>query len=514
MISSSPSKGMRTFLTIWLGQLISVLGSGLTGFALSIWVLQQTGSATLFSLMLLCATVPELLLSPFAGALVDRWDRRYAMILGDSGAALSTAALAAVTFFGELEIWHLLVATTVNTSCSALQKPAYKASVTQLVPKEHFGRASGMIQIAQAASQVLAPIIGGILIVTIDIEGVLALDLATFFIALLTLLAVRIPKPADDAPVEETEIPNLLAEIRDGWRYISSRPGLVGMLVIFGFLNVSLATFQAAVGPIVMGFSSAEVLGTIVTVAGCGMFAGSVVMSAWGGPKRRIHGVAGFGVLFSLAAAAAGTQPSAWVVGLSVFVLGFCFPILAGCSQAIWQVKTNPRIQGRVFSLRSMVSTSAIPIAYLATGLLTDRLLDPLLAPGGAWADVLGPWIGVGPGRGAGLLLIGAGLLAFATSVVGFLYPRVRFIEDELPDQIDDEPSADSAETDSADSAPPEAGGERTPDGNVADPAADPVLTGVDAPTSPPVTPNPAGTATSVDSTEPVSSPEPNASRS
>lgn len=439
MTASTPQKGMRTFLTIWLGQLVSVLGSGLTGFALSVWVLQQTGSATLFSLMLLCSTVPELVLSPFAGALVDRWDRRYAMILGDTGAALSTAVLAAVTYFGGLEIWHLLVATTVNTACSAIQKPAYKASVTQLVPKEHFGRASGMMQIGQAASQVMAPIIGGVLIVVIGIEGVLAIDLTTFFFALATLLIVHVPRPTVEAD-EARKVPNLLAEIRDGWRYIASRPGLVGMLVLFGLLNVSLAVFQALIGPIVMGFSSAKVLGTVVTVAGVGMFVGSVLMSAWGGPERRIHGVVGFGVLFGIAAAAVGLQPSVWVIGVSVFALGLCFPVLAGCSQAIWQAKTEPSIQGRVFSMRSMVTTSTIPVAYLSAGLLTDELLDPLLAVGGAWASALGPWIGVGPGRGAALLMIGAGLLGLVTSLGAFAHPRVRNVEDELPDRVDDTP--------------------------------------------------------------------------
>ena len=150
MTQQTAPRGMLTFSTIWFGQLISTIGSGLTAFALGVWVYQREQSVTLFALTLLAATLPNVLLSPIAGALADRWNRRTVMILSDVGAGLSTLSIALLFFSGQLQTWHVYVAVAANAAFNSLQWPAYSAATTMLVPKEHLGRAGGMVQIGEA----------------------------------------------------------------------------------------------------------------------------------------------------------------------------------------------------------------------------------------------------------------------------------------------------------------------------------------------------------------------------
>src|SRR4028119_1012058 len=185
---------MRVFILIWLGQMVSLIGSGLTGFALGVWVYQRTGSVTQFALISLSATLPSIVISPIAGTLVDRWDRRWTMLLGDCGAGLSTLAIALLLLVGRLELWHIYLATSVSSTCSAFQYPAYAGATTLLVPLQHLGRASGLIHLGRSVAQLISPVLAGILVVTLQIQGVILLDFATFLFALVTRLLVRSPQ--------------------------------------------------------------------------------------------------------------------------------------------------------------------------------------------------------------------------------------------------------------------------------------------------------------------------------
>ncbi|MGB5985303.1 MAG: MFS transporter, partial [Desulfobacterales bacterium] len=186
LIHALRTRGVRTFLIIWFGQLISLVGTNMTGFALGVYVYQGTGSVTQFALISLFVTLPTILLSPFAGALVDRWDRRTVLILSDTGAGLSTLAIFLLLASGRLEVWMIYLATGISSAFSAFQWPAYSASTALLVPKEHFGRASGMTQLNEAAAQIVAPAIAGAVVVTIGVQGVIFIDFVTFGFAVLT----------------------------------------------------------------------------------------------------------------------------------------------------------------------------------------------------------------------------------------------------------------------------------------------------------------------------------------
>ena len=167
------SQTMSIFTTIWLGQTVSQIGSGLTGFALGVWVYQTTGSALQFALIALFSVLPRIALSPLAGGLVDRWSRRWAMIIGDSGAALGTLMIGLLFFSGQLEVWHIYVAVAISSAFSTLQWPAYAAITPQLVSKENLGRANGMIQLGRGAAEILAPVLAGMLVLVIGVQGII-----------------------------------------------------------------------------------------------------------------------------------------------------------------------------------------------------------------------------------------------------------------------------------------------------------------------------------------------------
>ncbi|HYH44365.1 MAG TPA: MFS transporter, partial [Thermoanaerobaculia bacterium] len=277
---------MIPFLTIWLGQTVSLLGSNLTNFALGVWVYRRTGMATPFALTLVCATLPVVVLAPLAGSLVDRWDRRKVMILSDAGAGLSTLAVALLILSGRLEVWHVYLVTAASSSFGAFQWPAYTAAVPRLLPREHLGRGNGLIQLGQALSRIAAPALAGVLLLAIGLEGVALIDVGTFLFAIATLMLIRIPGAAKAG--EKAGNAGALHGDRVGFGYFRERPGLLALLVFLCVSNFLTGAVSALAPPLVLSSSSPRVLGTIQTVGGVGMLAGSLVMSAWGGPRRRI----------------------------------------------------------------------------------------------------------------------------------------------------------------------------------------------------------------------------------
>ena len=424
---------MRAFLVIWGGQVISSLGSYLTGFALGVWVYQQTGSATLFALIALVTTVPGLLLSPFAGALVDRWDRRWALILASGGAGAATLALALLIWAGHLELWHIYLLMSVISSFGALSWPAFSAAVTMMVPRQHLGRANGMTQMGDAAAQILSPLLAGAMIMSIGRQGVVLIDFATYLVAIATLLAVRIPRP----PVVAEEVSargSLWSEARSGWSYIRQRSGLLALLVLLAVTNSGMGLVQVLLSPMVLSFASPAVLGRVLTVAGCGALLGGLAMSVWGGPRRRVAGILGLLLVQGAVLPFGGLRANATLICAGAFVYMLAFPILTGTSQALWQTKVEPGLQGRVFAVRRMVAMSTLPLSYLVAGPLADRVFEPLLRAGGPLADSVGRIIGVGKGRGMALMLILTGFFIVLTVALASRSPRLTHLESELPD--------------------------------------------------------------------------------
>jgi len=443
----TPPKNMRTFFIIWAGQFISVLGSGLTSFALGVWIYEQTGQATPFALTALFATVPGLILMPIAGSFADRYSRRWIMIIADTGAAVVTAVTFFLLFFGDLQIWHIYLLAFFSSSFSAFQEPAYSASVTMLVPKEQLARSSSIAQMGQAVSVILTPLMAGALYGFIGLRGIILIDAVTFFFAVGALLVVRIPQPkrvtGEDSDGKKTSV---WQEAAFGWNYLRALPGLFGLLLYFASVNFFLSFSNVLSGPLVLSYGSSTDLGIVQMVAGISMFVGSLIMSAWGGPKsRKVPALIAFIAISATGFMISGLRANTLVISLGRVVLLVFIPFAAALSQAVFQVKIPPDIQGRVFAIRCMISRSMIPLAFILSGPLADNFFEPLMAEGGALADTfLGTLLGTGPGRGIGLMFIISCLFLWVESFVAYANPRIRNLEVEIPDAIPDEGEDDS----------------------------------------------------------------------
>lgn len=437
-----PPKNMRTFLLIWVGQLVSVIGSGLTGFGLSVWIFEQTGEATPIALNALFYNLPRVLLSPFAGSIADRQNRRWIMVLADTGAALSTAAVAVLLFTGRLEIWHLYLSTAVSSAFSTFQEPAYRASVTMLVPKKDFVRAGGIQQIGSAAQSILTPILAGILYVAIDLRGVILIDFATFFFAIGALLFVQIPQPRLTTDIEqEGKKPSMLRDAAYGLRYLRDRPGLLGLLLYYAAVNFFLSLSGVLTAPLILSFGTPADMGLVQMSGGIAMLAGGLLMSAWGGPRKKyIPWVIAAIAMNSFGYLLFGLRPSTGMAAAASFVVLFFIPISAALSQAVWQKKVAPDVQGRVFAIRAMIAYSIIPLSNLSAGPLADRIFEPLMAVDGVLGKSwIGGLIGAGPGRGIALVYIASAVFLWLISLAAISSPRIRDLEEEVPDAVPDD---------------------------------------------------------------------------
>lgn len=425
-------KDMKTFFIIWGGQLVSMLGSGLTNFALGVWLYDQTKQATPFAITVLLGSLPRILLLPFAGSLADRFNRRLIMILADTFTAVFTLIIFILLGAGNLQLWHIYIIAAMMSVFSAFQEPAYSASIAMIVPKEKLGSANGMVQMGQAITSVLTPVLAGVLFVFIGFTGIIIIDFVTFFFAVGALLFVRIPQPERSA---EHKDKNVWQDMAFGWNYLRQRTGLFGLLLYYAMVNFLLNWSAVLLIPMVLSRFTADVLGIIQTILGVGMLAGSIVMSAWGGAKRRIPAAIGFIVLAVTGFIIAGMTPNPYLIGVGAFVLMFFVPLASGNSQVVFQTKVARDVQGRVFSVRSAISQSMMPLAFLTAGPLADRFFEPLMSEGGALASTfIGQWLGTGAGRGIGLMFIISGVVAIVTSALVYANPRIRNVEDELPD--------------------------------------------------------------------------------
>ncbi len=426
---SGHESGVRVFLVVWSGQLISTLGSGLTAFAVGVWLYQHTGLVSPLALLFLFKALPVILLSPVAGALVDRLDKRVTMILADCGAALTTVMLALLFLSGRVALWQIYLLVALASAFEAFQIPAFLASLTLLVPQEQYGRASGLTQVSRAVADILAPLLAGVLVVTIQVQGILAIDFLTFLVAVMTLLLVRFPRPRR-APVHAPRERLLLGEIAAGFRYIAARPGLSMLLVFFAIVFFLSGLIGALIEPLVLSFTSPQVLGIILSVAGVGLLGGSLTLSAWGGPRRRVNGVLGFCLLFGLCVAVIGLRPVPWLIALAAFGAHFSAPFVNGLNQAIWQNAVDEPIQGRVFAIQQMATRAAQSLAFVVAGPLADRVFEPLLSGGGPLAVSAGAIVGTGTGRGIGLIFVITGLLTALVAFGGALDSRLRSVEE------------------------------------------------------------------------------------
>lgn len=429
-------RGMPAFGVVWLGQLISVLATQMTHFALTLWVYENTERVTALALQQVFFITPFLAISPFAGAMVDRYNRKLMMMLSDIGSGFATIGLLVAQATIGLEVWHLYVAAFVMGIFNAFQWPAYSASISLMVPKEQYGRANGMMSLVEMGPGVLAPLLAGALLPIIRITGIMAIDVATFILAVLALAVVFVPQPPRTEAGAQAQ-GNLLKESMFGFVYILQRPSLLGLQLVFFTANFFSGLGQTVIAPLILARSDLNpaIYGTVQSIGAAGGIIGGIALSAWGGFKRRVHGVLLGWIISGVFGEALYGLGHSWPVwAAAAFIGAAIIPLVNGSNQAIWQAKVAPDLQGRVFAARRLIAWLTTPITPLIAGPLADFVLGPAMQPGGSLAGTFGWLVGTDAGSGMALIVIFSGLTAATVGLLGYLFTYVRDAERILPD--------------------------------------------------------------------------------
>ncbi|NWG35696.1 MAG: MFS transporter [Chloroflexi bacterium] len=373
-----PDNWARRFFTIWTGQAFSLFGSALVQFALVWWLAQESGSATVLTLAMLAGLLPQILLGPFAGALVDRGNRRLIMIAADAMIALATLVLLYLFITDQVQVWHVYTIMAIRSLGGAFHFPAMSASTPLMVPKEQLTRINGLNQTLQGLNTIFAPPVGALLISAFSTESVLMIDIATAALAILPLLFIPIPQPVRKAEQAGTEKKSLLQDVREALAYIRAWPGLMAILGMALIINGLLNPASALMPLLVTKYFGKGVLelGFIDTAFGVGMIAGGVILSAWGGFKRKVAtamlGITGIGVGILLVAVA---PPQLFLLALTgMAIAGIANPIANGSLFAIVQTVITPEMQGRVMSLIMTFATAITPLSLLMAGPISDSI--------------------------------------------------------------------------------------------------------------------------------------------
>ncbi|MEV0623431.1 MFS transporter [Nonomuraea sp. NPDC050404] len=473
------------FALIWTASLLSSVGSSLTTFVLGVWVYQSTGSPTEFALVVLSGMLPGILIGPFAGVIVDRFDRRRVMIVTDSLAALATAAVAVLIWTQALAVWHVALAGAVGGACGVFHLTAYQAMTPLLIPERHLGRANGLMHLSTGI-QIAAPVLGATLLATVGMAGVVVLDLTTFGLAMLALLLIRLPTAVlrPNATADRNAEPNAAAErnaesnsaaernaesnsaaernaesnsaaernagaglrpavledLGAGLRHLRAQAGLGALVAALTGFNFTFAVAGVLVQPLILSFADPGVLGVLMFAGGAGMLAGGLVMGAWGGPRRRIAGMTAFMALGGVFLVLHSLSPSPLLVGLAAAGFLFTLPVVNGCAHAVLQSRIDPSVLGRAMGTVHTLGSAAVPVGYLLAAPVAEHLLNPALLPGGALAGSAGLIVGVGEGRGIALVLLLDGLLLLAVATILAALPALRRLDHPPTPSLSPEP--------------------------------------------------------------------------
>ncbi len=457
--------GMTGYTVVWFGQLISIIGTGMTQFGLVIWMWGETGSATAVALTAFFAFVPNVVMMPFAGVLVDRWNRKWTIALTDLTAGIATTGMLVLYLSHMMDIWHVYLLVAFAGMFQAFQFPAFSAATTLMVKKKHYARASSMVMMAQALSMIIAPILAAILLGISDISAIFTIDIVTFLAALTCLAIVPIPELEKKEKEEKATVRTVVKGTKFGFQFIFTNKGLLGLQLILFAFNV-IATFGIVLlNPMILAKTDNNelLLGSVLSVGAIGGVIGGAVISIWGGPKARVHGVfiglsiaATGGIVLGL-----GRNEFHWMAGMFLFMSTIA--LTNSSNQAIWQSKVPPEYQGRVFATRAFIATMGIPLSQLIAGPLTDLWAEPLMEDATGWLE----WMfGSGPGAGMAMIIFFVGVGGVIIGFAGYLFPNVRNVETRMPDH---EKAAADEEEEKREEKGDEGGGEGGALGDVAE---------------------------------------------
>lgn len=414
---------MKTFMVIWFGQFISMLGSALSAFGLGIWIFQKTGSAASFAMSAVCTVLPALLFAPFAGSIADRKKRKAIILLTDSIDAFLKILIVTLLIFNKLELWMVYPLVFISGTLGTFQNPAFGASIPMLVPTDKLTRANGLLQFSSAIQNLLAPVIAGFLYPLIELKGLFIIDFVSFFFALASIAFIKIPQPL----IEKTKDSLVLAALKDlkyAWKYLIQKEGLMQLIVFFAFLNFIANLSMILLGPLMMSVYNSQAYGNVQAGIGLAMLLGGFCSSLIPDTKNKIKRILLILSLCSIGPIISGTTLNRIIITGGFFIFMFPVPYVNTLLMSIFQIKIERNVLGRVGALMTAILAAITPIAYLCAGPLADYVFEPLMNE---------------KGRGIGLIFIISGILLIISCLLMRLNKTVTSIEKRLPDYVDNQ---------------------------------------------------------------------------
>jgi MFS family permease len=408
------NKSFQRFLIVWFGQLLSMVGSGLTGFALGVYAFERTEMATNAALVTLLSFLPSILLRPVGGILADRFDRRLMMIIGDLGSAAGIVFILLFMMFGEPKLWHIYVGVTLSSIFVGIQSPAYKASATDLLTEDQYSKGSGLVQLAESSRFLLSPFLAGLIMYYFSIESVLIIDIATFLLAVLTVFVIKKQMKPER---REEERGHWLKELQDGWQAIVTNRGVLLLILMISLVTFFLGFLQTLIGPMVLFFTDAKTLGTIQSVCAVGMLISSLLLGVFSVGHRYVDilvvGLIVAGIAFCLL----GTTTNIYFITGAGFLFLAALPFVNMSCDVLVRTNIPNEKQGRVWGIVGILSQLGFIVAYGISGPLADHVFNPMLEEGGLLASSVGQFIGTGPGRGIGFMFVVCGILVVISAL-------------------------------------------------------------------------------------------------
>jgi MFS family permease len=419
-------------LVLWAGDFIANICSGLTAFALGVHVFAQTGSATGVALVTLCAFLPTVLLNPVAGVLADRYDRRLMMILGDGLSVLGLLYVLFSVASGASAVWQICLGVGASSVFVALLEPSYKATITDLLTKEQFAKASGLVQLANSSKYLLSPLIAGFLLTFTGVETILIVDISTLAVTIPATLFIKKGMAAT-----KRDGHGFRKDFAEGWRVVTANRGVLLVIVVLSVATFCIGFIQTLFTPMMLSLADAKTLGAVESISAVGMLASSLVIGTVTVTKKYVRqlvaGLASAGLFIALI----GLTPNIYAIALFGFLFFAALPFVNTSADVLVRRNIPADTQGRAWGLIGILSQLGYMIAYAVSGPLADYVFNPLLVRGGALSATLGRVIGVGESRGIGLLLIVSGLLVTALAICVKNVKSIRHLE-ECPDERPD----------------------------------------------------------------------------
>ena len=421
---------MKNFYKLWLGELISNIGSGMTAFALSVYIYEKTGSVSYVSLITLLSFMPSIVLSPIGGLLADRYDRRLLMIIGDLFSGLGLVYILWNIQAGEKSIVPIFVGITFSSIFTSLLEPSYRATLTDILEEENYAKASGLIQVAGSAKYLISPVIAGMILSVADIRVILLLDILTFITTCLMIFLVRKSMNSETQNYKKDSFKGLL----EGLFIIKENRGVYSLVIIMFFVCFFMGFIQILIRPMILALSSVKTAGMMESLCAAGLLIGSLWIGIAGIKKNysKILAVACFfcGIFMSMT----GVNENLNIIGISTFLFFSTLPFMNSCADVLVRVSIPNELQGRVWGLISLITQMGTVVAYIISGIMADYVFEPMFNKNGILVENIGIIIGTGKGRGIGFMLILSGIGMLIMAIVIWKNGEIREVSEKCVD--------------------------------------------------------------------------------